>query len=288
MNIIHSKKIKLLLTAILLCGLLLLLYPAVSSYGNSLRSHRTIDSYTDEVAQLESESYAQMWSAAKAYNRALAEESDNFLPTAAQDEEYTRLLDISGVGIMGYVEIPLIDVRLPIYHGTDESVLQKAVGHLAWSSLPVGGQSTHCVLSAHRALPSAKLFTNLDRLTEGDSFKLHILDEVLTYEVDQISIVKPQEVDKLQIIDGKDLCTLVTCTPYGINTERLLVRGHRVDDSQAAVRLTTEALPIEPLFIVPVLALPILPPLLIAIIISLLRPMSRQILFPRKSAENIK
>lgn len=288
MNIIHSKKIKLLLTAILLCGLLLMLYPAVSSYGNSLRSHRTIDGYTDEVAQLESESYAQMWSAAKAYNRALAEESDNFLPTAAQDEEYTRLLDISGVGIMGYVEIPLIDVRLPIYHGTDESVLQKAVGHLAWSSLPVGGQSTHCVLSAHRALPSAKLFTNLDRLTEGDSFKLHILDEVLTYEVDQISIVKPQEVDKLQIIDGKDLCTLVTCTPYGINTERLLVRGHRVDDSQAAVRLTTEALPIEPLFIVPVLALPILPPLLIAIIISLLRPMSRQILFPRKSAENIK
>lgn len=288
MNIIHSKKIKLLLTAILLCGLLLLLYPAVSSYGNSLRSHRTIDSYTDEVAQLESENYAQMWSAAKAYNRALAEESDNFLPTAAQDEEYTRLLDISGVGIMGYVEIPLIDVRLPIYHGTDESVLQKAVGHLSWSSLPVGGQSTHCVLSAHRALPSAKLFTNLDKLTEGDSFKLHILDEVLTYEVDQISIVEPQEVDKLQIIDGKDLCTLVTCTPYGINTERLLVRGHRVDDSQAAVRLTTEALPIEPLFIVPVLALPILPPLLIAIIISLLRPMSRQILFPRKSAENIK
>ena len=171
---------------------------------------------------------------------------------------------------MGSIEIPEIDVILPIYHGTDESVLQVAVGHLEWSSLPVGGEGTHCVLSGHRGLPSAKLFTHLDKLEKGDTFLLCILDEVLTYEVDQILIVEPQETAALQIEPGKDYCTLVTCTPYGINTHRLLVRGHRIDTVQAAsaIRITADAIQIEPLLVTPIVALPIL----LVLLMILLRP----------------
>ena len=161
---------------------------------------------------------------------------------------------------MGYIEIPNINVSLPVYHGTAESVLQIAVGHVDWTSLPVGGEGTHCVLSGHRGLPSAKLFTNLDKIVEGDTFSIRVLDEVLTYEVDQTLIVEPTEVDALQIETGKDLCTLVTCTPYGINTHRLLVRGHRVPNTPEAanVRLTSDAIQIEPMLAAPLMALPVL------------------------------
>ena len=236
----------LLLVLILLTGLSLLLYPTVSDYWNSFHQTRAIATYAENVAIMDQDQYDEIWAAAKAYNASLAERDNAFLLSDEQKEEYTRLLDVSGLGIMGYIEIPEIDVSLPVYHGTEESVLQIAVGHLEWSSLPVGGESTHCVLSGHRGLPSAKLFSNLDKLQEGDIFLLRILDEVLTYEVDQILIVEPQEVGALQIVEGQDYCTLVTCTPYGINTHRLLVRGHRIENIEEAkvVRVTADAIQI--------------------------------------------
>ncbi len=175
-------------------------------------------------------------------------------------DEYNSLLNVGGNGIMGYIEIPEQKIILPIYHGTSEAVLQIAVGHLDWSSLPVGGTGTHCVMSGHRGLPSAKLFTHLDELVEGDTFVVRVLDEVFTYEVDQILIVEPEDVSALTIEPGNDLCTLVTCTPYGINSHRLLVRGHRIENevASALVRVTSDAVQIEPVLVAPVLAMPIL------------------------------
>ena len=188
-----------LLLFILLIGLSLLLYPSVSDYWNSLHQTRAIASYAENVANLDNNQYDRLWEDARAYNRTLGLRSNPYYLSEEQKAEYERLLDVSGLGVMGYIEIPEIDVSLPIYHGTEESVLQIAVGHLEWTSLPVGGESTHCVLSGHRGLPSAKLFTNLDKLREGDTFLLRVLDEVLTYEVDQILIVEPQETAALQI-----------------------------------------------------------------------------------------
>ena len=216
------------LVILLLIGLSLLLYPTVSDYWNSFHQTRAIATYAENVAALDNASYDAIWDAARQYNRNLCSRSNNFLLSEEQKAEYESLLDISGQGVMGYIEIPEIDVSLPIYHGTEDPVLQVAVGHLEWTSLPVGGESTHCVLSGHRGLPSAKLFTDLDKLREGDTFLLRVLDEILTYEVDQILIVEPQDTAALEIAEGEDYCTLVTCTPYGINTHRLLVRGHRV------------------------------------------------------------
>ena len=259
----------LLLILVLLAGLSLLLYPPVSDYWNSFHQTRAIATYAENVAIMDQEQYDEIWAAAKAYNASLAERDNAFLLSDEQKEEYTRLLDVSGLGIMGYIEIPEIDVSLPIYHGTEESVLQIAVGHLEWSSLPVGGESTHCVLSGHRGLPSAKLFTNLDKLQTGDIFMLRILDDLLTYEVDQILIVEPQETGALRIEEGKDYCTLVTCTPYGINTHRLLVRGHRIDNIEEAktVRVTADAIQIEPLLVAPIVAIPILLLLMILLLL---------------------
>ena len=266
----------LLLVLILLTGLSLLLYPTVSDYWNSFHQTRAIATYAENVAIMDQDQYDEIWAAAKAYNASLAERDNAFLLSDEQKEEYTRLLDVSGLGIMGYIEIPEIDVSLPIYHGTEESVLQIAVGHLEWSSLPVGGESTHCVLSGHRGLPSAKLFTNLDKLTEGDTFMLRVLDEVLTYEVDQILIVEPQETEPLRIEEGKDYCTLVTCTPYGINSHRLLVRGHRIDNLETsdAVRITADAIQIEPLLVAPFAALPLLAVLLVILLALPQKPKS--------------
>ncbi len=259
----------LFLILILLAGLSLLLYPSLSDYWNSFHQTKAIASYSEEVANLDDMQYEKMWEAAKAYNQALAESDNFFLLTDEQKEEYEELLNVSGSGIMGYIEIPSIDCSLPVYHGTDDAVLQIAVGHLDWTSLPVGGASTHCVISGHRGLPSAKLFTSLDKLTEGDIFMLRVLDEVLTYEVDQILIVEPQDISALRIVEGQDYCTLVTCTPYGINTHRLLVRGHRIENIEAAktVRITADAIQIEPLLVAPVVAIPILLILLIGLLI---------------------
>ena len=259
----------LFLILILLAGLSLLLYPSLSDYWNSFHQTKAIASYSEEVANLDEMQYEKMWEAAKAYNQVLAESDNFFLLTDEQKEKYEELLNVSGSGIMGYIEIPSIDCSLPVYHGTDDAVLQIAVGHLDWTSLPVGGASTHCVISGHRGLPSAKLFTSLDKLTEGDIFMLRVLDEVLTYEVDQILIVEPQDISALRIVEGQDYCTLVTCTPYGINTHRLLVRGHRIENIEAAktVRITADAIQIEPLLVAPVVAIPILLILLIGLLI---------------------
>ena len=261
--------ITVLLFVIFLAGLSLLLYPSVSDYWNSLHQTRAIANYTEEVAVLDQELYQEMWDAAQSYNAALAERRNTYTLSDEQMREYESLLDLSGLGIMGYIEIPEIDCSLPVYHGTEESVLQIAVGHIEWTSLPVGGEGTHCVLSGHRGLPSAKLFTNLDKLEPGDVFLLRILDEVLTYEVDQILIVEPQDTSALQIVKGKDYCTLMTCTPYGVNTHRLLVRGHRIDNIEQAqsVRVTADAVQIEPTLVAPIVAIPILLLLLIALLL---------------------
>ena len=266
--------ITILLVLIFFLGLSLLLYPTVSDYWNARHQTRAIAAYAQKVTSLDADAYDQVWQQASAYNEALLTRSNTYLLSEEQKAEYQRLLDVSGLGIMGYVEIPEIDVALPIYHGTEESVLQIAVGHLEWSSLPVGGESTHCILSGHRGLPSAKLFTNLDRLEAGDVFLLRVLDETLTYEVDQILIVEPYETDALRIVEGEDYCTLVTCTPYGINTHRLLVRGHRIDNIAEArtIRVTAEAIQIEPLLVAPIVAIP----MLLLLLILLLLPRRRK------------
>ena len=265
------------LVLLLLAGVSLLLYPSLSDYWNSMHQTRAIASYAETVSQLDTAQYDEMWKAAQDYNRSLAQRETAFALTDEQKAAYESLLDVSGRGVMGYIEIPEIDCSLPIYHGTEESVLQVAVGHLEWSNLPVGGEGTHCVLSGHRGLPSAKLFTNLDKLAVGDTFLLRVLDEVLTYEVDQILIVEPEQVDALGIVPGEDYCTLVTCTPYGINTHRLLVRGHRVENTPEAARMhvTADATQFDPLLVAPVLAIPVLLLLLIILLVPKRQSKSR-------------
>ena len=205
-----------------------------------------------------------------AYNERLWHKSSRYYLTDEEQEEYRSMLNISGNGIMGYIQIPSINVSLPIYHGTDESILQVAVGHIEASSLPVGGESTHCVMSGHRGLPSARLFTDLDQLVEGDIFMLQVLNETLTYQVDQIRIVLPEEIEELDMIRGKDYCTLVTCTPYGINTHRMLVRGIRIDNLEeaAVIRVTPDAVLVDPKLAAPALAIPMLLVLLIWLLIK--------------------
>ena len=258
-----------ILILILVVGLSLMLYPSLSNWWNEAHQSRAIAAYSQEVSKLDENRYDELWQQAWEYNCSLVGRENAYLLDDSQKAEYERLLDVSGMGIMGYIEIPSLKVSLPIYHGTEESVLQVAVGHLEWTSLPVGGESTHCVLSGHRGLPSAKLFTDLDRLVVGDRFRLGVLDQVLTYEVDQILIVEPQDTEALLIEEGKDLCTLVTCTPYSINTHRLLVRGHRVETEKDAknVRVTSDAIQIEPYLVAPVVAAPILLVLLLGLLI---------------------
>ena len=264
----HLSTIALILA--LLAGVSLLLYPTVSNYWNTRHASRAVADYAQNVQALNRDTYDELLTAAEAYNRSLLTRENAFFLSEAQQTQYDSLLDISGLGIMGYIEIPSINVSLPIYHGTSDSVLQIAVGHLDWTSLPVGGESTHCVLSGHRGLPSAKLFTNLDQIVEGDTFVIRVLDEVLTYEVDRILIVEPDDVTALLIEPGRDLCTLVTCTPYGVNSHRLLVRGHRVETTQAeeTIRLVSDGIQVEPLLVAPIVALPMLLALLLILLLS--------------------
>lgn len=244
------------LILVLLLGLSLLLYPSFSDYWNSMHQSRAIATYSEQVAHLDTENYDHIWADALRFNRDLLLRENVFALTEEEAKDYHRQLNLSGNGIMGYIEIPSISCSLPVYHSVDEAILQVAIGHIEWSSLPTGGANTHCVLSGHRGLPSAKLFTNLDQLQVTDLFMLRILDELLTYEVDQILIVEPHEVDALLVEEGKDLCTLVTCTPYGVNSHRLLVRGHRVENTPETVelRVTADAVQIEPLMIAPIIA----------------------------------
>ena len=258
-----------ILILVLIIGLSLLLYPSLSNYWNARHQTKAVTSYNQEITEMSEVERQNLWDAAVAYNQQVRARGDHFTLSEAEREQYISTLNPDGSGMMGYVEIPAIKVTLPVYHGTSDSVLRSAVGHLEWSSLPVGGSGTHCVLSGHRGLPSAKLFTNLDKLAEGDTFILRVLDEALTYEVDQILIVEPQDVDALRIIDGGDYCTLVTCTPYGINTPRLLVRGHRVENTEEAhtVYVTADAMQIEPLLVAPAVAIPILLVLLVMLLL---------------------
>lgn len=249
-----------LLILVLIVGLSLILYPTVSDHWNALHQSQAIMNYAEEVTQLDEKQYAELWNAAVAYNQKLPGKENPYLVSEEQKAEYTQLLNLSGTGIMGYIEVPKIGVSLPIYHGVSDHVLQVAIGHLEWTSLPTGGLSTHCVISGHRGLPSARLFTDLDRLATGDLFVIRVLDEILTYEVDQILVVEPDETKALLIEQGMDLCTLVTCTPYGVNTHRLLVRGHRVETQKEAVviRVTADAMQISTTLVAAVLFIPLI------------------------------
>ena len=264
-----NNRSTILLILILLIGLSLMLYPSFADRWNSFHSSRSIASYVEQVANIDEAQYEELWDAAWDYNQSLLHRPNDFLLSDEQQEIYKSLLDFGGNGIMGYIEIPMIDVMLPIYHGTKESVLQIAVGHLDWTSLPVGGAGSHCVVSGHRGLPSARLFTDLDKLKVGDVFMLHVLNEILTYEIDQILIVEPQDTDPLLIEPGKDLCTMITCTPYGINSHRMLVRGHRIESQEEPkdIRITADAVRIEPLMVAPFVAVPILLVLLIILLL---------------------
>ncbi|MDY5497910.1 MAG: class C sortase, partial [Anaerobutyricum sp.] len=217
-----------ILTLILLTGLGLMLYPSFSNWWNKRHQTQVVESYKEAVDNTDKEKLKEIWNNAVEYNKKVAEKGFHLTIPESEQKEYESELNLNGDGIMGYISIPTIKCELPIYHGTDEAVLQIAIGHLEGSSLPVGGENVHTVVSGHRGLPSSKLFTDLDKLSEGDIFIFHILDQTLTYQVDQIRIIIPEDFSELQIEEGKDYCTLVTCTPYGINTHRLLVRGHRV------------------------------------------------------------
>lgn len=258
-----------LLFLVFFIGLSLLLYPSFADWWNSFHQSRAVATYAEQVANMDNDQYQEIWDAAWNYNHTLIDRPNDFLLNEEQKVNYEALLNIGGNGIMGYIEIPKIDITLPLYHGTSESVLQIAIGHLDWTSLPVGGESSHCVVSGHRGLPSARLFTDLDQMELGDTFLLRVLDEVLTYEVDQILIVEPHETDDLLIQEGEDLCTLVTCTPYGINTHRMLVRGHRVESAKEIIvrRVTADAVQIEPVIVAPFVATPILLILLVALML---------------------
>ena len=263
-----GKKTTIILLVAFFVGLSVLLYPSISDYWNSKTQTKAIYDYESALAQYKPEDYTALFEAADAYNAALLQLA-NPLQTPDRPEGYWQLLDVSGTGMMGYVTIPKINQELPVYHGTSEAVLSIAVGHMQGTSMPVGGKSTHAVVSAHRGLPTAVLFTYLDRMEIGDTFSFKILDRTITYEVDQIRIVEPDDSSLIQIAEGKSYCTLLTCTPYGINTQRLLVRGHQVDASQIRnIYIANEAYRVEPLVVMPIVALPIIFVLLIYVMFA--------------------
>ncbi len=259
-----------ILVTIFFVGLCILLYPTISDFWNEKRQSQAIINYDDILIEMTPEDYSEYFRQADEYNRKLNLISSPFIGHKTLADEYYGTLDVNGDGMMGYITIEKIKVQLPIYHGTSDKVLNSAVGHVEGSSLPVGGIDTHSVLSAHRGLPSAKLFTNLDKLEIGDIFTIRILDRTITYKVDQILIVLPQEVNELFTVKGKDYCTLVTCTPYGINTHRMLVRGTRIEniEDEKKVNVITEAYRIDPLIVTPAVAVPMLGILLIFLLVK--------------------
>ena len=242
---IKEQKVNIILCLVILIGIGLISYPSVSDWWNSFHQTRAVASYAAAVSQMKTEDYDRLFAEADDYNRKLAGTGMKWSMTDEEIQEYNNVLDISDNGIMGYIDIPRIRQTLPIYHGTDDAVLQIAIGHLAGTSLPVGGDSTHCVVSGHRGLPSARLFTDLDRLTAGDIWTMTILNRTVTYEVDQIRIVEPEDLSELKIVEGEDYCTLLTCTPYGINSHRLLVRGHRIPNLDGDANVTADAMQVD-------------------------------------------
>ena len=267
-----------ILVIVLVLGVMILLYPTVSDYWNSFHQSRAIASYLEQIENIDPVDYENEWARAEQYNRELSGKPNRFMLSEEEYAEYETMLNLTGSGIMGYIEIPKISCSLPIYHGTDEAVLQIAVGHIEGTSLPTGGAGTHTVLSGHRGLPSARLFTDLDQMEEGDLFVIRVLDRVMTYMVDQILIVLPEEMDGLAIDPKEDYCTLVTCTPYGINSHRLLVRGKRTDnvEMEQIIKVVSDATQIKPILVAPVLAAPMLLILLIWMMISTSRKQQRR------------
>ena len=268
MNWLRKNLVSILLVLALVVGLGLLLYPSLSDYWNSFHQSRAIMNYAADVSKVSTEEYEKVIEAAQEYNANLAKTGIVWEMSDEQLANYNEELNMTGTGVMGYIDISKINVILPVYHGTGEAVLQTSIGHIEGSSLPVGGESTHSVMSGHRGLPSARLFTDLDKLVLGDTWTLHILNETLTYEVDQIRIVEPYDLSELKIEEGKDYCTLVTCTPYGINTHRLLVRGHRIANASGEAHVVADALQIEPVYIAPFIAVPILLLLVITVLVT--------------------
>ena len=269
----RAHKTVMILTLGFLIGISVLLYPAFSSYWNSKTQSRAIVDYESVLENLDPKDYSAIFQAAYDYNEALYAVE---FPLMNYDEVpgYYDALKLEGTSIIGYVKIDKIGVELPVYHGTSDEVLNRGVGHLEGSSLPVGGENTHSVMSAHRGLPSAKLFTDLDRLELGDTFQVAVLDQVLTYRVDQVKVITPREIDDLQIVEGKDYCTLFTCTPYGVNTHRLLVRGIRIETitEKPVIYVANEAFRIEPLLVTPAVAAPMVLVFLIHLMVKYREP----------------
>lgn len=265
---IKEQKVNLILCLIILIGIGLISYPSVADWWNSFHQTRAVASYATAVSELSTEDYDRLFAEAEVYNQKLAKSGVKWSMTEDEIQEYNNILNISDSGVMGYIDIPKIRQTLPIYHGTDDVILQIAIGHLAWTSFPVGGESTHCVVSGHRGLPSARLFTDLDKLVVGDIWTMTVLNRTVTYEVDQILIVEPEDLSELQIIQGKDYCTLMTCTPYGINSHRLLVRGHRIANLDGYADVTADAMQVDRTLVAMVLAAIMLLILLIHLLVT--------------------
>ena len=314
-NWLQRNLVNLVISLVFLVGLGLLIYPTLADYWNSFHQTRAIMSYASEVAKIDTAQYDKLIQYAQMYNRKISDGGILWRMSPEQRVEYERALDFAGNGNMGYINIEKIGVMLPIYHGTSESVLQTSIGHIEGTSLPVGCSSwqvkttgeevrdaagnltmlthstgmvtdptegSHCVLSGHRGLPSAKLFSDLDKLVEGDTFTLNILNETLTYQVDQIRVVEPTDLTELQVEPGMDYCTLVTCTPYGINTHRLLVRGHRVANAQGDIKVVADALQVETLYIIPFIGIPIIVLLVIMMLVITGQSRRRILAFRRR------
>lgn len=247
-----------LLFVIVLAGLCLLLYPSFSDWWNSMHQSRAIAAYVETVDAMSQEEIDEILNAAKEYNERMWTKPNRWVLSPEEEAEYNSLLDVSGTGIMGYINIPLIGVNLPIYHGTDEAVLQIASGHLSGTSLPVGGAGTHAAVSGHRGLPSARLFTDLDQLKVGDVFTISVLNEVYTYQIEQIVTVLPEDISQMNLYQGEDLCTLQTCTPYGVNSHRLLLRGRRIEDVGGTLVAASEAVRVPNYVVIPAVGIPIL------------------------------
>ena len=265
---LSSKAPTAIAVIILVVGAGIVAYPTVSDWWNSYHQTRAIATYVTAVQETDPEQIEKMLADARDYNTRLAGKADRYSMDDEEKAEYESLLNLTGNGVMGYVQVNCIGVSYPIYHGMDESVLQIAIGHLEGTSLPVGGATTHAAISGHRGLPSAKLFTDLDKLVEGDTFTITVLNQTIPYEVDQIRIVLPEDLSNLEIESGKDYVTLITCTPYGINTHRLLVRGHRVDSLIDVEAITADAIQIPRYIAIPAVAIPILFLFLVGLLIS--------------------
>jgi len=270
-----------ILVIVFLAGLVLIAYPTVSDWYNSYHQSVIMMEYAEKIAAIDPELLRKSWESAEKYNKEVVQKyGNNWSPGEKWIAAYMQELSLEERGVMGYIQIPKLDLKVPIYHTTDEKVLQKGIGHMAGTSLPVGGKGTHAVMSGHRGLPTARLFTDLDKMAVGDKFQLNILDKTLSYEVDQIRIVEPEDFSQLQIDPEMDYCTLFTCTPYGINTHRLLVRGHRIKSANGSVDVPSDAMQYEPVLIAPFFAAPVL---LLGLVWLLLTTSSRRKL--RRSRE---